>query len=52
MLWKAEACAVEEKNVFYNYFMFENLVYKNNVLNSWDMQPCDPKCLKHLSFSR
>ena len=52
MLWKAEAFAVEEKNIFYNYFMFENLVYKNNVLNSWDMQPCDPKRLKHLSFSR
>lgn len=31
MLWKAEAFAVEEKNLFYNYFMFENLVYKNNV---------------------
>ena len=31
MLWKVEAFAVEEKNLFYNYFMFENLVYKNNV---------------------
>ena len=33
-------------------FFFENIVYKNNKMHSWDAQPSDPKCLKHLSYSR
>lgn len=52
MLWSAIVFAVEEKKVYYRYFLFENLVYKNDKLYSWDANPADAKCLKHLSYSR
>ena len=52
MLWDSIVFAVEEKKVYYRYFFFENIVYKNNKIHSWDAQPSDPKCLKHLSYSR
>ena len=52
MLWSAAVFAVEEKKVYYRYFYFENFTYKNGELHSWDATPVEPKCLKHLSYSR
>ena len=52
MLWEAMVYAVEEKYVYYRYFYFENLVFKNGELHSWDTTPVEAKCLKHLSYSR
>ena len=52
MLWNATVFAVEEKCVYYRYFYFENLVFKNGELHSWDTTPVEAKCLKHLSYSR
>ena len=52
MLWSAVVYAVEEKKVYYRYFYFENLKFLNGQLHSWDATPVDPKCLKHLSYSR
>ena len=28
------------------------LVFKNGELHSWNATPVEPKCLKHLSYSR
>ena len=52
MFWEAACFAIEEKKVYYRYFYFENLTYKNGKLHSWDATPVEPKCLKHLSYSR
>ena len=52
MLWNATVFAVEENCVFYRYFYFKNLVFKNGELHSWDAISVEPKCLKHLSYSR
>ena len=52
MLWNATVFAVEEKYVYYRYFYFEILVFKNGELHSWDATPVEPKCLKHLTYSR
>ena len=52
MLWEAMVYADEEKYVYYRYFYFENLVFKNGELHSWDATPVEPKCLKHLTYSR
>ena len=52
MLWEASVYAVEEKKVYYRYFYFENLIFKNGELHSWNATPVEPKCLKHLSYSR
>ena len=52
MLWNASVYAVEEKKVYYRYFYFENLIFKNGELHSWNATPVEPKCLKHLSYSR
>ena len=51
MFWEAACFAIEEKKVYYRYFYFENLTYKNGKLHSWDATPVEPKCLKHLSYS-
>ena len=50
MLWDASVFAVEEKKVYYRYFYFKNLVFKDGKLHSWDAVPLEPKCLKHLSY--
>ena len=52
MLWEATVFAIEEKKVYYRYFYFENLVFKDGKLQSWDATLVEPKCLKHLSYSR
>ena len=52
MLWDAMVFAVDEKKVYYRYFYFENLVFKDGKLHSWDGQPVEALCLKHLSYSR
>ena len=52
MLWEASVYAVEEKKVYYRYFYFQNLIFKNGELHSWNATPVEPKCLKHLSYSR
>ena len=52
MLWDATVYVVEEKYVYYRYFYFKNLVFKNGELHKWDATPVEPKCLKHLSYSR
>ena len=52
MLWEASVYAVEEKKVYYRYFYFQNLIFKNGELHSWNATPMEPKCLKHLSYSR
>ena len=52
MLWEASVYAVEEKKVYYRYFYFENMIFKNGELHSWNATPVEPKCLKHLSYSR
>ena len=52
MLWEASVYAVEEKKVYYRYFYFQNLIFKNGELHSWNATPVKPKCLKHLSYSR
>ena len=51
LLWDATVFAVEEKYVYYRYFHFQNLVFKNDELHSWDATPVEPKCLKHLTYS-
>ena len=51
MLWEASVYAVEEKKVYYRYFYFQNLIFKNGELHSWNATPVEPKCLKHLSYS-
>ena len=48
MLWDAMVFAVDEKKVYYRYFYFENLVFKDGKLHSWDAQPVEAVCLKHL----
>ena len=52
MLWEASVYAVEEKKVYYRYFYFQNLIFKSGELHSWNATPVEPKCLKHLSYSR
>ena len=55
LLWDATVFADEEKYVYYRYFYFdyfENLVFKNDELHSWDATPVESKCLKHLTYSR
>ena len=52
MLWSSMVFAAEEKKVYYRYFYFQNLIYKNGKLHSWDAIPVEPKCLKLLSYSR
>ena len=52
MLWEASVYAVEEKKVYYRYFYFQNLIFKNGELHRWNATPVEPKCLKHLSYSR
>ena len=53
MCFSSIAFAVEEKKVFYNYFYFKNIEYKNNgEIFSWDATPAEPKDLRHLSYSK
>ena len=42
---------LKKKKFITDTFFFENIVYKNNKIHSWDAQPSDPKCLKDLSYS-
>ena len=44
--------AVMEKKVFYKYFLFNNIVKKNNEIFSWDFIPAEPKDISNLSYSK
>ena len=50
-LFSSNVFAVEEKKVYYRYFLFKDIVYKNGKIHTWDAVPSDPICLKHLSYS-
>ena len=52
MFFSSISFAVEEKKVFYKYFYFINIEYKNGQIFNWDASPIEPKCLKHLPYSR
>ena len=44
-------CVVEEK-IFYKYFLFNNFVYKDSEIFSWDFIPAEYKDLSNLSYSK
>ena len=51
-LFSSNVFSVEEKKVYYRYFLFKDIKYKNGKIHTWDAVPSDPICLKHLSYSR
>ena len=43
---------VEEEKRFYKAFYFRKTCNKNVAFGGWTAEPVQPKCLKHLSYSR
>ena len=51
-IFEAMTFAVMEKKVFYKYFLFNNIVKKDNEIFSWDFIPAEPKDISNLSYSK
>ena len=51
-VFEALTFSVLEKKVFFKYFLFNNIVKKNNEIFSWDFIPAEPKDISNLSYSR
>ena len=56
MLWRAICWAVEEKKLFYKYFLFDDFRHtinnKDFQIHGWHAVPVQPKDLSHLSYSK
>ena len=44
-------CVIEEE-IFYRYFLFNNIKNRNSEIFSWDFIPAEPKDLSNLSYSK
>ena len=62
MLWRAICWSVEEKKVFFKYFLFDDFRLTTDVsysinnkdfqIHGWHAKPVQPKDLSHLSYSK
>ena len=51
-IFEAMTYSIMEKKVFFRYFLFNNIVKKDNEIFSWDFIPAEPKDISNLSYSK
>ena len=51
-IFEAMTCSVMEEKVFYRYFLFNNIVKKDNEIFSWDFIPAESKDISNLTYSK
>ena len=51
-IFEAMTHAVIDEKVYYRYFLFKNIVKKENEIFSWDFIPAESKDISNLSYSK